>query len=400
MTHPASIVIVGEAIAGLSAARELRRRGYDGSVTMIGREVEGAYARPPLSKGVLRNPAAETTLAYPQADLDLDLVRSPAVVLDTAARVVATADGRAVPYDALLVATGATARRLASPAQRGERVLRTLEDARLIREGIRRSKTAIVVGAGFLGMEVASAFVASGVEVTVVDTEPLLRRVLGSYLSDRLAERAARHDVRLLHASGPVELSGDPVNGVTLPGGTTLTADLVVTCAGDIPAVGWLAGTGLADRLGVAIDERCATAIPGVFAAGDVAYLVPREGDPARRTPYWSNAVAQGKVAAASMLGEPSEQGPTDDYFWTEILGLAIKVAGPLPVDGPPASVEGDLDAGDATLRWDAPGTASTVVAYGRKIPVGRLRAMTRQPYRPEARGRSGRNSEPGEPSD
>jgi NADPH-dependent 2,4-dienoyl-CoA reductase/sulfur reductase-like enzyme len=177
-----------------------------------------------------------------------------------------------------------------------------------------------------------------------------------------------------------VRLAGDPVNGVTLPDGTTLTADLVVTCAGDVPAVGWLSGTGLADPIGVAIDERCATAAPGVFAAGDVACLVSRDGDPARRTPYWSNAVAQGKVAAASILGEPSAQAPTDDYFWTEILGLPIKVAGPLPVDSPPTSVEGDLDAGDAILRWETPATAPTVVAYGRKIPVGRLRAMTRQP--------------------
>ncbi|HWJ81198.1 MAG TPA: FAD-dependent oxidoreductase [Nocardioides sp.] len=371
---------MGEAIAGLSAARELRLRGHAGRVTMIGGEPEGAYARPPLSKAVLRDPAAETTLAYPQADLDLDLVRSPAVALDTDARVVTTADGRAVPYDALLVATGATARRLAAPAQRGERVLRTLEDARLVRDGIRRARTVIVVGAGFLGMEVASACVAGHVDVTVVDTEPPLRRLLGSYLSERLATRAARHGVGLIQASGPVQLVGDPVDGVRLPDGTTLTADLVVTCAGDVPAVGWLSGTGLADPTGVAIDERCATTTPGVFAAGDVAYLVPRDGGPARRTPYWSSAVAQGKVAAASILGEPSAQAPTDDYFWTEVLGLPIKVAGPLPVDSPPGSVEGDLDADDALLRWEAPGTAPTVVAYGRKIPVARLRAMARHP--------------------
>jgi len=379
MTRPESVVIVGEAIAGLSAARELRRHGYAGRVTMIGREPEGAYARPPLSKEVLRNPAAETTLAYPQADLDLDLVRSPAVALDTTARIVSTADGRAVTYGALLVATGATARRLAAPGQRGEQVLRTLDDARLIRDGIRRAQSVIVVGAGFLGMEVASACVAGAVDVTVIDTEPPLRRLLGSYLSERLVEHAARHGVRLLHASGPVQLAGDPVTGVTLPDATTLTADHVVTCAGDVPAAGWLSGTGLADSIGVAIDQRCATTIPGVFAAGDVAYLVPREGEPARRTPYWSNAVAQGKVAAASMLGEPSAHAPTDDYFWTEILGLPIKVTGPLPVHGPPTSVEGDLAAGDALLRWDNPGVGTTVIAYGRKIPVGRLRTLTRQ---------------------
>lgn len=379
MTGPEAVVIVGEAIAGLSAARELRLRGYDGPVTMIGGEPEAAYARPPLSKEVLRNRAAEANLAYPQADLDLGHVRSPAVALDTAARVVSTADGRALPYDALLIATGAHARRLAATGQRGELVLRTLEDARLIRDRIDRAKTAVVIGAGFLGMEVASACVAGGLDVTVVDTEPPLRRLLGSFLAERLAEHAAGHRVRVLQAEGPVQLAGDPIDGARLPDGTTLTADLVVTCAGDVPSVGWLAGTRLADHIGVAIDQRCATATPGVFAAGDVAYLVPRFGDVAGRTPYWSNAVVQGKVAAASILGEPSSHSPTDDYFWTEVLGLPIKVAGPLPVHGPPTSVEGDLAAGDALLRWDDPGVGTTVIAYGRKIPVGRLRTLTRQ---------------------
>ena len=380
MTRPASVVIVGEAIAGLSAARELRCRGYDGTVTMVGDEPEGAYARPPLSKDVLRDAAAEVNLAYPQADLDLQHIRSPAIALDTAARVVTTADGRAVAYGALLVATGASARRLAASGQRGERVLRTLADARAIRDGISRARTVLVVGAGFLGMEVASACASSGVDVTVVDTEPPLRRLLGSYLSERLADHAAGHGVRILQVGGPVQLAGDPVDGVVLPNGTTLTADLVVTCAGDVPAIGWLSGSGLADPLGVAIDDRCATAIRGVFAAGDVAYLRGGDGRPARRAPYWSNAVAQGKVAAASVLGEPSGQRPTDDYFWTEILGLPIKVAGPLPGDDHPTSVEGDPDLGDAILRWENPGAASTVVAYGRKVPVGRLRAMTQHP--------------------
>lgn len=384
MTRPASVVIVGEAIAGLSAARELRRRGYDGTVTMVGEEPEGAYARPPLSKDVLRDAAAEANLAYPHADLDLQHIRSRAVGLDTTARVVTTADGRAVAYGALLVATGASARRLAAPGQRGERVLRTLADARAIRDGISRARTVLVVGAGFLGMEVASACVSSGVDVTVVDTEPPLRRLLGSYLSERLTDHAARHRVRVLNVDGPVRLAGDPVDGVVLSDGTILTADLVVTCAGDVPAIGWLPGTGLADPLGVAIDDRCATAIPGVFAAGDVAYLRRGEGEAARRAPYWSNAVAQGKVAAASILGEPSGQRPTDDYFWTEILGLPIKVAGPLPGDDHPASVEGDPDLGDAILRWENPGAASTVVAYGRKVPVGRLRAMTQDPTPPD----------------
>ncbi|NYI44477.1 NADPH-dependent 2,4-dienoyl-CoA reductase/sulfur reductase-like enzyme [Nocardioides aromaticivorans] len=378
MTRPGAVVIVGESIAGLTAARELRAQGYDGTVTIIGSEPEGAYARPPLSKAVLKDASGETGLSYPCADLDLRHVRSPAVALDAPGRVVTTDDGRAVPYDALLVATGATARRLATPDQRGELVLRTLADARAIRERMDHAASVIVIGAGFLGMEVASAAAARGLDVTVIDTEPPLRRLLGSYLSDRLAAHAAARGVRTRQVSGPVELAGTPVRGVTLPDGDTLTADLVVTCAGDLPAVGWLSGTPLADPAGIAIDERCSTSVPGVFAAGDVARLSPSAGCSGSRAPFWSNAVAQGKVAAASMLGQDSPLRPTDDYFWTEILGLSIKVAGPLPLTGAPASVDGDVQAGDAILRWDRPGQRTTAVAFGRKVPVGRLRALAR----------------------
>lgn len=114
-----------------------------------------------------------------------------------------------------------------------------------------------------------------------------------------------------------------------------------------------------------------------MYAAGDVAYQSPGTGERASRAPFWSNAVAQGKVAAASILGEPRPHPPRDDYFWTEILGLPIKVVGPLPLHGDPASIEGDVSEGDAILRWEPPGTAPTVVAYGRKIPVSRLRTMT-----------------------
>lgn len=374
MSRPDAVVIVGESIAGLAAARELRNRGYAGRLTMIGREPEGPYARPPLSKEVLREATYEARLAYPHADLDLAYIRSAAVGLDASSRIVTTADGRFVAYDALLIATGADARRLAGPAQTGELVLRTLADARLIRRRIERAGSAIVVGAGFLGLEVASACVAHGIEVTVVDSEPPLLRHLGPFMSEHVGAHLARHGVRLIQTAGHVHLVGDPVTGVALPDGRVLSADLVVTSAGDAPAVTWLSGTGLADSLGVAIDERCSTSIPGVYAAGDVAYLPPGAGERASRAPFWSNAVAQGKVAAASILGEPRPHPPKDDYFWTEILGLPIKIVGPLPVDGDPTSVEGDVDAGDAVLRWESPGAGPTVVAYGRKIPVGRLR--------------------------
>lgn len=124
-----------------------------------------------------------------------------------------------------------------------------------------------MLGAGFLGMEVASACAARGIPVTVVDTDQPLERILGGHLSAVITARAAEYGIRFVQATGFATLTGDPVRGVALPDGTELTADLVVTCAGEVPCVDWLAGTGLADRLGVGIDHACATSVPGVFAA-------------------------------------------------------------------------------------------------------------------------------------
>lgn len=371
MTAPGSVVVVGESIAGLTTARELRGRGYAGRLAVIGAEPEGAYARPPLSKDALRGVEA-LDLRYSYDDLDLSVIRSPAVTLDVTKRVVTTVAGDTVGYDALVIATGAEPRRLAGSGQ-GELVLRTVGDADRLRERMSDATSALVVGAGFLGMEVASACARQGMSVTVVDVTPPLLGVLGEYMSDLISQRASENGLRFMLAGGAVGLVGSPVRGVLLPNGTTLTAEVVVTCAGDVPATGWLAGTGLADRVGVPIDAACRTSVPNVYAAGDVAYL--RDG-PGRRAPFWSNAVAQGKVAAASVLGELPNCPPSDNYFWTEVLGLAIKVVGSLPVLGPRTRIEGSVADDDAVLRWTHPGGSSTVVAWGRRVPVPQLRAM------------------------
>ncbi|CAM5714359.1 Ferredoxin reductase OS=Streptomyces griseorubiginosus OX=67304 GN=AQJ54_21560 PE=4 SV=1 [Streptomyces griseorubiginosus] len=325
---------------------------------------------------VLKDPSADETLGLALDGLDVDVIRSPAVAADTDRRTVTTADGRRIGYDALIVATGAGARRLAAPGQRGELVLRTLEDARRLRARLADATSAIVVGAGFLGMEVASACAARGIPVTVVDTDRPLERVLGAYLSAEITARAATHGIRFLQASGFATLTGDPVRGVALPDGTELTADLVVTCAGEIPCVDWLEGTGLAGRLGVGIDHACATTVPGVFAAGDVTYLRAQGTQPDRRAPFWSNAVAQGRAAAASALGLPLPGPAHDDYFWTEVTGLSVKVVGRLPLLGEPTAVQGSVADGRALLTWNHADGTSTAVAYGLRKPVAALRAL------------------------
>ncbi|MFJ9377200.1 NAD(P)/FAD-dependent oxidoreductase [Streptomyces sp. NPDC101455] len=375
---PRAVLIVGESLAGTSAARELRALGHTGPVTIIGAEPHGAYSRPPLSKSVLKDPGVDGTLGQDLDGLGIDIVRSPAIGADTSRRTVTTADGGVFGYDALIIATGAEARRLAAPGRRGELVLRTLDDARLLRSRLRTAASAIVVGAGFLGMEVASACAARDIAVTVVDVERPLERILGGYLSAALTARAEAYGIRCLRTCGFATLTGDPVHGVSLPDGTGLTADLVVTCAGETPCTGWLAGTGLADDLGVGIDGFCATGVPGVFAAGDVTYLRADGSGPDRRAPFWSNALAQAKVAAASALGLAPAGAPYDDYFWTEVAGLALKVVGPLPLTGEPTTIEGSVENGRALLTWKHPDGTSTVVAYGIRKPVTALRTLAK----------------------
>ncbi|CAL9339270.1 3-phenylpropionate_cinnamic acid dioxygenase ferredoxin--NAD(+) reductase component [Streptomyces sp. enrichment culture] len=324
MTARRSVLIVGESLAGTTATRQLRTLGHTGPLTIIGAEEHGAYSRPPLSKAVLKDLAADHTLGLALDGLDAEVIRSPAVTADTRRRTVTTADGRKIGYDALIVATGADARRLAAPPwQRGEVVLRTLDDARLLRARLADAGSAIVIGAGFLGMEVADACAARGIPVTVVDIDQSMERILGGHLSAAITARVAAYGIRFVQATGFVTLTGDPVSGVALPDGTELTADLVVTCAGEVPSTDWLAGTGLADRLGVGIDDACATTVPGVFAAGDVTYLRGDGTRPNRRTPFWSNAVAQGRTAAATVLGLPPPSPPQDDWVESFTSGFA-----------------------------------------------------------------------------
>ncbi|MDW6064336.1 FAD-dependent oxidoreductase [Streptomyces sp. FXJ1.4098] len=197
-------------VARRTTARELRIIGHCGKVTVIGAEENGAYSRPPLSKAVLRDPVADDTLSHHLDGLDVDIVRSAAVGVDTDRCVVTTADGRQFDYGALVAAPGADARRLAAPGQRGELVLRTLDDARLLRARLETSASAIVLGAGFLGMEVAGACAARGIPVTVVDVARSLERILGGYLSTAITARAEAYGIRFVQATGYATLAGDP----------------------------------------------------------------------------------------------------------------------------------------------------------------------------------------------
>lgn len=365
---PRDVVVVGGSTAGATVLRELRSRGYDGRLTLVDPEV--GTNRPPLSKAVLADEAAERTVLMDHSSLDVELVQATATGLDHAGRTVSTDDGSTQRFDALVVATGSRARRIAAPGQTGELVLRTVEDARHVRERFADASTAVVVGAGFLGLEMATAAASAGLRVTVVDVDPPLRRLLGEHLASALCEQAATLGITF-RRSGAV-LLGDPVHGVRLDDGEELAADVVVSCVGDEPVTDWLRGSGLEAEHGVVIDDQARTNLADVYAAGDVA-SVRTPGGVVRR-PFWANAVAHGRVAAAALLRQPVDTSIVDDYFWSEIAGVSLKVVGSLPVDGAPEVLE-DAGSGHGLLAWGS----STVAAYGIRRSAPRLRALLRQ---------------------
>ncbi|NUP82982.1 MAG: FAD-dependent oxidoreductase [Nonomuraea sp.] len=352
----------------------LRARGWDGKITLVTDEDTPPYSRVPLSKGVLSGALDRAAVTLPALPGDVDVrLRSRAAALDVRTRTVTLADGTELRYDGLVVATGSRPRRLAADGRRGELVLRTLADATAINARLRTARSAIVVGAGFLGMEVGSTLRAHGLAVTVIDRDPPLRRLIGPWLADIVTAAAAEAGVGFVLAPHGVTLTGDPVGGVTTPDGRTLTADLVVSAVGDLPNTEWLRTSDLTLAEGVVVDEWCQAA-PGVVAAGDVTSRQVAPGVH-RRTPHWSNAVQQGRVAALTLLGIREPYAP-DHYFWTEQFGLDVKIAGELPLDGAPVLLEGDPSARSLLAQWHRAGTPVAAATINRKLPIVRLKRL------------------------
>ncbi|MFB7476985.1 NAD(P)/FAD-dependent oxidoreductase [Kitasatospora sp. NPDC056184] len=361
------IVVVGGSIAALTAAGSLRAEGYDGSLVLLSEEAHPPYSRVPLSKGLRSGDALRDAVLLPEPGDGIELrTGARADSLDPARRVVTLADGEEVPYDGLVVATGARPRRLGGE---GELVVRTLDDAELLAARLAGARSVAVVGAGFLGMELASTCRALGLDVTVIDRDPPLARLLGDWLAGLVVAAARERGVAFRLAPGGVTPLGP--HAVRL-GRETVEADVVVTAAGDLPNAEWLAGSGLPLDGGVVADERCRVA-PGIVAAGDVVARRTPDGR-TRRTPHWTNAVEQGRAAAAALLhGDAAPPYRPDPYFWTEQFGLDVKISGRLPAAGAPEVLAGSVEDRAALLRWRHDGGA-TAVAVNHRLPVPRLR--------------------------
>jgi len=327
------IVVVGAGLAGVRTAEELRRAGYDGDVVLVGDEVHLPYDRPPLSKDVVRGERDDTTLK-PQEFFDDQRIElrlgTGARSLDTATRTLTLDDGTELGYDELVVATGLRPRRIPGlPSLRGVHVLRSLEDSRALRAEIVSGSRALVVGAGFIGCEVAASLRARGVDVVLVEPQAApLASVLGPDVGALVARLHTDEGVDVRSGVGLSELRGDDrVTTAVLGDGTEIDVDLVVLGIGSTPVTGWLDGSGVELDNGVVCDGVGRSSDPHVWAVGDVAaWQLPDGGR--KRVEHWTNAGEQAAVLAKALLtGEAGAVGQVP-YFWSDQYDIKIQGLG------------------------------------------------------------------------
>ncbi|MGW0173295.1 NAD(P)/FAD-dependent oxidoreductase [Rhodococcus sp. NPDC003322] len=362
---PRRVLVVGNGIAGQTACDSLRANGFDGDLTVVGDEPRAAYSRPALSKALLVDGGSHE-LAPPTHGAT-EILGVAVVGLDPDIRRVRFDDGTELGYDGLVIASGSRARRL-DGADSPELTLRTLDDALVLRERLAQQPSVVVVGAGPLGMEIASAALSAGSRVTLVADGPPMLTHLGRYLSDTLT--AAALDRGLTVVTGVA--TGIDGGSVLLGDGSRIGADLIVSAVGDIPNTEWLGALCPDGRL--VTDTRCRLRAD-IVAAGDVAAVPTRWG--VRRIPLWSSAIDQAKVAAAALLtGDDAPELDLNPYFWTEQFGVNLKAVGHLPVTGGPGLLVGESPCGPSVMHWTHDDGAGVAVAVNHRIPIPKLRRL------------------------
>ena len=363
------VVVVGGSIAGFSAAAELRAGGFEGSIRIVADEPVRTYERPPLSKGVLGGdePGGTRWAAAADDGLGIDwLLGERAVSLNPSSRSLELASGDRLRFDGLVIATGATPRRLpGQPDLAGLHVLRTLDDCLGLRADLDAGVSrVVVVGAGFIGGEVAATCRHRGHEVTVVEPldQPLVR-VLGPVIGAAVADLHRSRGVDLRLGAGVERVEGDDrVERVVLASGEVIAADVVVVGIGVIPNTGWLEGSGLPVDDGVVADRTCAVA-PGIVACGDVArWDSPRYGP--LRIEHWDNAVDMGRAAGRRLLVDAEAAEPYDPvpWFWSDQYDVRIQVAG-RPV-GEMVVTDGSVDDGRFVALYGQDGVVTGALGW------------------------------------
>lgn len=373
------VLIVGGGLAAQRCAEGLRRRGYEGPIRLVCAEPEPPYDRPPLSKELLAGTVDEESVAYrprwwyEEKEVEL-LLGVRAAGLDPGARVVRLENGEGLRYQRLLIATGGAARHLPFlDGYENVHALRTLEDARRLRAELVRGARLAIVGAGFIGQEVAATARGLGVEVTMIEAlETPLAPILGERIGAWFAALHLEEGVSVLTgAKLEGARGGGRVEELVLADGTAIACDAVVVGVGTVPATGWLAGSGL-DETGVRTDTAGRTTVPDVFAAGDASIpFDPRFGVHAR-TEHWDAAAWQGAAVAGAMLDEYPGTPPLPS-FWSDQYGLRIQYVGHAH-HADDVLVDGDPSGRDFEAVFSRAGAPVAALAVGRSRAIPALR--------------------------
>ena len=360
------IVIVGGGLAAQRCAQTLRRLGYEGRVRIVCAEPDAPYDRPPLSKAVLADADAEADLPYRpphwyvEQGIEL-LLGVPAARLDGVRRTVALKDGRELAFEQLLIATGSRPRHLPVLARFANvHALRTVADARALRAALAQGGRVVVVGAGFIGQEVAAAAVRAGVHTTVVEAaDAPLAALLGHAVGSWFTELHRGEGVEMVLGATVVAAHGaGSVERVTLSDGRTLRCDHIVVGVGVDPDVDWLGDGGLGP-----VGAGGQTRMAGVFAAGDVT-----------GGGHWESAARQGAAAARAMLGlEPVKAAP--DGFWSDLYDTRVQYVGHAPT-ADATTIDGDPSARDFRVTFTRGGRAVGVLLVGRPHELPNARAL------------------------
>jgi NADPH-dependent 2,4-dienoyl-CoA reductase/sulfur reductase-like enzyme len=392
------IVVVGASLAGLWACESLRSGGYSGTITLVGAESHQPYDRPPLSKALLKGDWEPERIQLRKPDefagLGLDLrLGVAATALDAPSRTVTLASGEEIAADGVVIATGSAPRPLPNqPDLDGVTMLRTLDDSLWLRRRLADRPRVVVIGAGFIGLEVAATAAQSGCGVTVLEgaAAPLIRG-LGAEMGSVVARVHARNgvDVRCgvqvagLAGSG-VEGAGGRVTGVRLGNDEVVPADVVVVGIGVAPSTEWLAGSGLEIRDGVVCNDALRAA-PGIYAAGDCARWTNNlfgDAGEEMRIEHWSNAAEQGSAAATNLLadfaGEPTVAYAPVPFFWSDQFDSRIQYVGRAHGEDEVRVVAGDIDSSFVAFYGHG-GRLRGVLGVNMPKPVMRCRKLLRE---------------------
>jgi apoptosis-inducing factor 3 len=379
-----TFLVVGGGAAGQAAAEALRREGFAGRIVMVTAEDERPYDRPNLSKDLLTGKAKPEwmPLRGPKfhANQRIELLTGRKVVsIDTAAKAAVLATGERIAFDKALIATGSAPRKLAIPGADlpGCLVLRTLADGRALMAAAAGAKGAVLVGAGFIGMELASSLRTLGLRVQVATPERLpFERVLGDRIAALLLARHQADGVEFHLGAAPVAVTGTPGDlRVELSDGAALAGAFVVFGIGVNPSVDCLDGTGLAGPGGVTVDATLRTGHPDIYAAGDIAVAPDVSGEPLR-VEHWSVAQRQGRHAARAMLGSTAPYGEAH-FFWTRQAGLSLKYVGSART-WDEIVYRGDVDAAKFLAGYYRAGTLKAAATVGRRLELAAVERLMR----------------------